>query len=234
MKTILLIISVFVLGSVQAQFFNAAVLKTRPLQDFVTRNPSLAFEKPLVPRFSAELELIYMNRRLQHSGREWGVGQLYDSDGLKVFAGIRYYFGKQKNPVNKLSPKISYFWITYSRDRSQDLPAEAPFGWFVSCQYRQLFVKTHSVRKYTLNGQYINTIRILESAPGIGLRVGRQTQFMQHWTIESYLGITRNFNFNYRQEVTGSLDPSTIGQITIRDRNNVVTPDFGLRIGYHF
>ncbi|HAB53813.1 MAG TPA: hypothetical protein DCE80_16825, partial [Ignavibacteriales bacterium] len=112
------------------QFLDSTLIKTRPLQDFIGYNPNISLEKPIGPKNSFEVDLMYRNRTWYSNGGEWDFGQFMPSTGYRILGGFRHYISKKK---------------------------KAPFGFFLGSSVVVKYSMMKDIEMESFEGLYTNT-----------------------------------------------------------------------------
>lgn len=199
------------------QIFNQSIIKTRLIQGLIAYNPSISYEKSIYARISVEAEVSYLNRRWKSTGGEWDFGHFFYSTGVKFSIGSKYYFFKKNRLIKP----------------TQEFSLGSPFGLYFSAQFKYKNVQVNGLKKYDFHSTYLRTINTKQSIPGISILWGKQVPLFNILSIETFGGITFQFNGNKTEEIRYSINLSEIGQT-----NNIkIEPlafELGLRIGYYF
>jgi len=206
---------VFCQLTIQAQFFEGTIIKTRPFQDFVVFNPTLGLEKPITNTISIETELMYRNRNWDSSGGEGDFGSFYNGDGFRILIGSKMYFGN------------------YNRNLYRD-GKKAPFGWFTTIQISYSLALTYDIDKHHNTGMYEYTVDSNRDWFEVNVGLGKQYYLFNTLSMEIYFGPTLISAQTEKMTITKSEDVNVVEGSEIESYSDAyIRPFVSLTIGYY-
>lgn len=188
------------------QFLSNTLIKTRPLQDFIGKNPNIGFEFPINNKFSLEFDYMYRNQTWYLTGGEWDFGWFYPSKGFRILGGARGYISKKK---------------------------EAPFGWFWGTQFVVKHSELKDIGMKGFNGITVYTQDIKIFQIEIIPLIGYQFLYLKRISFEFYTGLAIWPYRSEKTEITDSMNPEIIGDkgYTINNFHTMIAPEFTISLG---
>ncbi|HLO92467.1 MAG TPA: DUF3575 domain-containing protein [Lentimicrobium sp.] len=197
---ILLILFPFLLNG---QTSNGFLIKTLVLQDAFHQNPNVIFEKLMNNNLSVELLLALRNGDWYIQGGEGpSFAKFSTSKGFTVGASTRYYLMKQTHN---------------------------PHSWFVSGTLRYNNTKIKNAKIQTGIHSEPRTVNLNRKGPEIGITVGRQMIFLEHFTIEVYIG-GGTYLRSYQEEYVAGPE----NEVKADKTAFIFRPYLGMTFGYLF